>query len=475
MDALINRVRDCIIRHGMIGKNDRVLLSLSAGKDSMFLFNACSRLKEELSFEFGVFHLNHMVRGPDADEDERSVVTLAGSSGVEILVERYDFSGQAIAGVSFEEHARDVRYRMLHEIASARGYNRIATAHTRDDSIETILMRFFTGTGIHGLKGIPPKRGMIIRPLIDITAREIYDYLAANRIAWREDASNADPTYARNFIRNEILPLVRKRFPMVDSAVSSLGEVSAESSQLLDALLDAAYPGLLERYDGHVFIDAGRVMNSRPAFNHIVATVVRDYFGVTVNRSILRELYDGFGTGSANANLFSNNSINAEKLFRGGKSVLKLTRASSVPLSPGEWELRIDLAGGPEQVVWLDEIGIRVVVKLCDYEYYQKNAKNEQSVFVTMENDENTIYIRNRRNGDRVSTECGTKKLKDLFIEKKLSNVEKDRVPILVIGSRIAAVMAGLVNETSSRVSSDFLVDKNSKKVISVSALKIDG
>jgi tRNA(Ile)-lysidine synthase len=470
MDDLTNRVLDFIVRHGMIEKNDRVLLSLSAGKDSMFLFNACSLLKNALPFEFGVFHLNHMVRGADADEDERHVVSLAESGGVEIAVERYDFSESAIPGVSFEEHARDVRYRMLHDIAAGKGYTRIATAHTRDDSIETVMMRFFTGTGIHGLRGIPPKRGTIIRPLLCITAREIYDYLAAHRIAWREDMTNADPAYARNFIRNEILPLVRQRFPMVDSSVASLAEVSAESLGLLDTLLEETFPGLIERHDGHVFIDAARIIHSRPAFNHIVASVVRDVFGLNVNRSMLGELYAGFGAVRANADLFANNSIKGEKVFHNGKSVLKLTSAASVPASPGEWERRIDLSGAPEQVVRLDEIGISVIVKLCDFDYYQKNAKNAKSVFVTMESDENTIYIRNRRSGDRISTEYGTKKLKDFLIEKKISNVEKDRVPILLIGSRIGAIMTGLVNETTSRVSSDFLVDKNSKKVLSVSA-----
>ena len=118
------------------------------------------------------------------------------------------------------------------------------------------------------------------------------------------------------------------------------------------------------------------------------------------------------------------------------------------------------------------EAGISVAIKVCDFQYYQNFEKNNQSVFVTVGINIDTIYIRNRRNGDRIKTECGVKKLKDLFIEWKLAGADKDRTPILVVGSTVAAVMPGLRNGTPNRISSDFLVDKNSKKVISVSVCR---
>jgi tRNA(Ile)-lysidine synthase len=474
MEQIINRVMDYIELHEMIGKNDRILLSMSAGKDSMFLFTAFSILKNIFPFEIGVFHLNHMVRGEDADADERHVISVAESHGIEIMVEKYNFNESGVHGVSFEEHARDVRYGLLNEMAVRKGYNKIATAHTKDDTIETVLMRMFTGTGIHGLRGIPPKRGMIIRPLLSLAVSEIYDFLTANRIPWREDKTNIDTVYSRNFIRNELLPLVRTRFPMIDSAISSLSNVASESMLLLDELLNEKFAGLIERHDDHVCIDVNCVLHNRPAFNHIVAAILRDDFGQNVNRHMLHQLHTGFGTGKANASLFANNSIKAEKIYYQQKNLLKLSRITEEGDFQKEWEKRIDLTGVPEQFIHLNDVGISVQIKVCDVESYQNFTKNDHSVFVTLENNVNTIYIRNRRKGDRIRTECGTKKLKDFFIEKKLSRSEKNRVPILVIGSTIAAIMPGLLSETSNRVSSDFLVDKKSKKVLSVSAYSKD-
>jgi tRNA(Ile)-lysidine synthase len=475
MEPIINRVMDFIALHDMIGKNDRILLSMSAGKDSMFLFTAFLLLKDTFPFEIGIFHLNHMVRGADADSDERHVISVAESHGIEIMIDKFNFNEPELQGGSFEEYARDVRYRLLSEVADRKGYNKIATAHTKDDNIETVLMRTFTGTGIHGLKGIPPKRGIIIRPLLSLSANDIYDFLSENRIAWREDKTNTDSVYSRNFIRNEVLPIVRNRFPMVDTAISSLSIVASESLLLLDELLNEKFTGLIERQDDLVFIDVNRIMHNRPAFNNIVAATLRDDFGQNVNRHMLNEMYTGFATIKSNASLFSNNSIKAEKIFYHGKSLLRLSRFTVDGDSHEEWEKRIDLTGDPEQVVQLNDVGIYVHIKVCDVEYYQNFTQNDHSVFVTLEKNVNTIYIRNRRKGDRIKTECGTKKLKDFFIEKKLSKTEKNRVPILVVGSTIAAIMPGLIRKESNRVSSDFLVDKNSKKVLSVSACSKDG
>lgn len=474
MEPIINRVMDFIALHDMIEKNDRILLSMSAGKDSMFLLTVFSLLRDIIPFEMGIFHLNHMMRGEDADADERHVISAAESHGIEIIVEKYNFNESGVHGVSFEEHARDIRYGLLNVIARKKGYNKIATAHTRDDSIETVLMRMFTGTGIHGLKGIPPKRGVLIRPLLSLAAREIYEYLTANRITWREDKTNIDSAYSRNFIRNELLPNVRTRFPMVDSAISSLSSVASESMLLLDELLNEKYPDLIKRHDDDVLIDIQRIQSNRPAFNQIIAAILRNDFGQNVNRQMLHELYTGSGTGRAHASLFANNRIKAEKVFSHGKSLLKLSRVTDSGDSHEEWEKRIELTGKTEQVVQLDDVGVNVLIKVCDVEYYQNFTKNDHSVFVTLENNVNTIYIRNRRKGDRIRTESGTKKLKDFLIEKKLSKMEKNRVPILVIGTTIAAIMPGLLGETSNRVSSDFLVDKNSKKVLSVSACSKD-
>lgn len=470
MEPILEKLMESIDHYKMIEKNDRVLLSLSAGKDSMFLLNALVSLTEIYSMKIGVFHLNHMMRGNESDADEEHIAAAAHSYGIEIIAQRHDFKDSACSGKSFEEHARDIRYKLLNETAALRGYTKIATAHSRDDNVETLLMRVLTGTGIYGLKGIPPVRDNIIRPLLDLTAAEIYDYLKSRRIEWREDSTNKDSAYSRNFIRNELLPLIRSRFPMSDTAISGLGEVAADSIELIDHLIEASYPGLVEKRMNAIYIDVQKIMHNRPVFNHIVGRSLRDNFNHHVSRSLLNEIFSKFNTVKSNAILFVNNSIHAEKIFNEGRSFLKIYGSSQSVSFPDEWEYEIHITGNAEIVVQLPEIGISVAINACDYNYYQNFKKNNHSVFVTVGNNVDTIYIRNRRNGDRIRTECGVKKLKDLLIEWKLSGEEKDRTPLLVVGSAVAAVMPGLINGTSNRVSSDFLVDKYSQKVISVTA-----
>ena len=472
MEPIIGKVKDFIDHHGMIGKSDRILLSLSAGKDSMFLLNAFLQLKDACPVDIGAFHLNHLMRGEDSDNDEKHLVSVAKSHGIEIIVKRHDFKDAAKDGRSFEEHARDIRYDLLHDAASSGGYNKIATGHTRDDNIETLLMRIVTGTGIYGLKGIPPVRDMIIRPLLGISASEIYEYLKTHRIQWREDSSNKNLSYSRNFIRNQLLPLARTRFPMIDSAISGLSDVATDSIGLLDEFLSGAFPGLVEKRMGDLFIDVRKIIRNRPAFNYVIGSALRENFNQHVNRSLLNEIYSKFGTIKSNAVLFVNNSIKAEKVHRNGESLLKITGVTGNAHLPGEWEKEIPMTGIDGLVIPLREAGISVALKICDYQYYQNFEKNNHSVFVTVGNNIDTIYIRNRRNGDRIKTECGVKKLKDLFIEWKLASVEKDRTPLLVVGTTVAAVMPGFLNGTHNRISSDFLVDKNSEKVISVTACK---
>ncbi len=454
----------------MIAGNERILLSLSAGKDSMFLLNAFLLLQGDYHVEIGVFHLNHMMRGSDSEADENHLVSMVESHGIEIIVRRHEFKDMGEIGKSFEEYARDIRYELLHEAAASRGYNKIATGHTRDDNVETLLMRIATGTGIFGLKGIPPVRGNIIRPLLAVSAVEIYNYLKAGQIAWREDLTNKDSGYSRNFIRNELLPLARTRFPMIDSALSALGDVATDSVDLLDRLVAGTYPGIVEIRMNDCYIDVRRILHDRPAFNHVVSSALRDNFSHHVNRSLLNEIFAKFGTVKSNAVLFVNNCIKVEKVFQGGGSYLKISGLPGPEMFPGEWEKQIHITGSDEIVVPLPEIGISVAIKVCDYQYYQNFEKNNHSLFVTLGNNVDTIYIRNRRKGDRIKTECGEKKLKDLFIEWKLSGGEKERTPILIVGTSVAAVMPGLLNSTPNRVSSDFLVDKKSKKVISVTA-----
>ncbi len=468
MDPFIDTIRDFIRLHGLFAKGDRLLLSLSAGKDSVFLLHLITLLREEEGIEAGIFHLNHMMRGRESDRDEEFVRILGERHGMETHICRHDFAAGRTAGISFEEDARNVRYRMLAEIADSGNYSVIATAHSRDDQVETLLMRIFTGTGIHGLRGIVPRRGNIIRPLLPVTAGQIYEYLRDRGIEWREDSTNEDPAYARNYIRRRILPGVREKFPMADESIISLSEVAGETMSLIDGLIDERYPGVSREDGGDLYVDADSLQHSFPLFSCVTSSLIRRTFNHHVNRSMLRQIYSRYLIEKANVRLYADKKIMAEKVYRSNKSWLKLARAGPAASAAPRWIYSIDLGAAQEQTIDLAEIGISVTVRAADYGFFEKFHKNNAYIFVTLEKNIESLYIRNRRDGDCIRTEIGTKKIKEFFIEKKLDNASKDRVPILLSGDTVIACMTGFLFDIPNRIAADFLVDKNSKKVVAV-------
>lgn len=468
MDPIITGIKGFIRQHGLFTGSDRLLLSLSAGKDSMFLLHVISVLRNEMGIEAGIFHLNHRMRGKDSDRDEEFVRAMGERHGMDVHVCSHDFRIERTAGISFEEDARNVRYRLLHRIAGDNGYNIIATAHSRDDQIETVLMRIMTGTGIHGLQGIPPRRGNIVRPILAVSAGEIYDYLKARGLEWREDASNEDTAYSRNYIRNRVLPVIREKFPMADGAILSLVEVAGESLALIDGLIHVQYDHAVTEEDNDAYVDAEALRHSFPLFAHILSSVIRRKFYHHVNRSMLQEIFSKFMVERANINIYADKRIRIEKLFRRKKSWLRLSVPDSICASTEKWMYPVDLETAPEQIVEIQEIGISVTVKAVDYGFFEKFRKNPGYIFVTMEKNNKSLYIRNRREGDYIRTEKGSKKVKDLFIEKKLDNASKDRVPLLLAGDTVIACMTGFLFDAPNRIAADFLVDKNSTKVIAV-------
>lgn len=467
MEPLIERIGDYIAAHGLVAAGDRILLSLSAGKDSMFLLHVMMELRGVIGFDTAIFHLNHMMRGEESDRDQDFIASIARNLGMEHHIRRYDFNA-GHGGASFEARARLVRYAMLDEIADACGYSVIATAHSRDDTIETILMRIFTGTGIHGLQGIPPRRGRIVRPILDVAAQEIYDYLAVKNIVWREDATNADVSHSRNYIRHEILPAVKKRFPMADGSLVALGEMAHDTMSLLDEMTSGQYHDAIDEREDALYVDPRRFISNYPLFSHLLAGMIRKHFSHYISRNMMRQIFSKFGIDRSNILLYEDKTICVEKRFFHGKYHLKISASSNQSAAPPEWEYRIDLTDGLEQHLELKEAGIAVAFRITNYDFFEKMRKNRGYIFVTLENGINSIYIRNRREGDRIRTENGTKRIKDLFIEKRIDRVNKERVPLLVTGNTIMACMPGLFLDIPNRVASDFLVDKNSKKVLAV-------
>ena len=226
------KVADFVKANGLVGSAGKVLLAVSGGADSTALLYAMQALKTEtiLRAELLCAHVNHQLRGAEADLDEDFVAAQAAKLKLPVTTERLDVRGFAGRNkLSLETAARELRIECLLEIAKANKCSRIATAHQKNDNAETIVQRLTRGTGLRGLGGIWPMRVFadqikFIRPLLCVGRGEIIEYLQKRNLKWRQDRTNTDCTYRRNYIRHRLLPALQR--DCTDSVVEQLSELA---------------------------------------------------------------------------------------------------------------------------------------------------------------------------------------------------------------------------------------------------------
>lgn len=222
---MIKKVENTLYRHGMLMLSDDlaasdVVVALSGGADSVALLYAMRELSD---ISVKAAHLNHCLRGEESDEDERFCKELCEKLSVPLITERIDINAIAKkTGESIELCARNQRYEFLKRVAGE--YGVIATAHTADDNLETLIFNLARGTGISGLGGIPPVRDNIVRPLIFCTRAEIEEYLKSKNQDYRTDSTNLQDVYTRNFIRHNITPKLEQLNPQVKENVAAMCE-----------------------------------------------------------------------------------------------------------------------------------------------------------------------------------------------------------------------------------------------------------
>ncbi|MFT6815568.1 MAG: tRNA(Ile)-lysidine synthase [Sphingobacteriales bacterium] len=191
----------------LFNPNDKVLLCISGGIDSMLM----GHLFNEMGYSFGIAHCNFGLREDESDGDELFVKKFAHKLEVPFHLKKFDpLEIQTTKGMSVQMAARDLRYKWWESLRKKYDYNVIATAHHKNDLIESVLINFIRGTGIAGLHGIRPKRGNIIRPLLFATKEEIKEHVKENNIHFRHDSSNLSSKYVRNKLRNDVIPILKE-------------------------------------------------------------------------------------------------------------------------------------------------------------------------------------------------------------------------------------------------------------------------
>lgn len=195
-----------------IKKSDRILLAASGGIDSAVLIDLFARE----SADFAIVHANFQLRGEDSEQDQQFVKEVASSLKVPFFSERFATKAYAEEKkISIQMAARELRYTWMHDILETEGFGYLVTAHHLNDALETTILNLTRGTGIAGLRGMKPLQGRIFRPLLYTSRKAIEEYARLNNIQWREDVSNANDHYTRNYIRHHVIPELERLNPSV--------------------------------------------------------------------------------------------------------------------------------------------------------------------------------------------------------------------------------------------------------------------
>jgi tRNA(Ile)-lysidine synthetase, N-terminal domain len=256
MLQLRKQVADVIREFNLFTTNDRILIGVSGGPDSVALLSLIyntNRINPPYSAIF-IAHLNHSIRGRESDEDEQFVNTLAEKYDVSLIFEKRDIREIARERkMSLEEAARDERYKFFESAAERVGANVVAVGHNADDNAETILHRIIRGTGITGLSGIRPKRKLttistisLVRPLLFTWRKDIIAYLEEENITYRIDSTNIEKDKLRNRIRIELIPYLEKKYnAKIKTSLVTLGETAVQNCNFLEAKAKVLFEDVL--------------------------------------------------------------------------------------------------------------------------------------------------------------------------------------------------------------------------------------
>lgn len=261
--SVLGQFQETCAEHGLLPRGAKVLVAVSGGADSVCLLDLLRAVAPRAGLRLVGFHMNHRLR-PAARGDERFVRDLFGSEP--FVVVRADVAGYSRRHrLSIEEAARTLRYRHMNRIAGRLGCEWAALGHTADDNLETMLLNLSRGAGLSGLTGIPVRRGIFVRPLIDIERRQVIEYLRGRGLSWVEDETNQDPRFRRNLIRLQVVPALRAVNPAVVSNARRAARLLTEEDEYLEAVVSEALDRVLGAGRRRSFIDCPAFANYNKA------------------------------------------------------------------------------------------------------------------------------------------------------------------------------------------------------------------
>ena len=449
MLQLRKQVAGVIREHNLFRANDRILIGVSGGPDSVALLSLIyntSRINPPYA-EIFIAHLNHSIRGRESDEDEQFVTTLAEKYGVPLITEKKDIVEIASERkISLEEAARDERYRFFESAAEKAGANVIAVGHNADDNAETVLHRIIRGTGITGVSGIRPKRKLtpistiiLVRPLLFTWRKDITAYLEEEDLSYRIDSTNIETDKLRNKIRMELIPHLEENYnAKIKKSLVSLGETALQNSDYLEAEAKALFEDVLINIEASletIALDINRLRESPQILQQMIIKEAIVRLDIPLKKLSNRNYKDILNT--INSKKRSVNSVVKEYLNirREGNELLLSKNKYCVEEIHVLIETEIEVPGVTELV----DMNCRVRMEIREIENgfleeFKQNKTNYEEA-VDFDKVSMPLTVRTRKPGDRFQPlgSRGVKKIKDFFIDNKVSVMERDTVPIVTM------------------------------------------
>ena len=404
-------------KYNLIENNDIIVVGFSGGPDSVFLVEMLKKLQHFFNFKIYLVHINHLLRGEDADSDENFSFEYAKKNNLEIFIKRIPVKEIAKEiGKTLEEVGREERYKFFSEIYEKVGATKIATAHNKDDQIETFLFRLIRGTSLQGLEGIKIKNNNVIRPISEIYKKDILEYLNKNEIQYKIDKTNFENEFTRNSIRLDLIPFIEKRYNIkfkekIFSLIEEIRENNQNNSLNLSDYVNSENKIILEKMKFLSNFDKKNLLS-----------LFLNKKNIEVNRNKIDEI----------SSLIKSNGtkkIDLDKSYRIVKEYTYLyieDKKENCVINNNVIQVKIP----SEQIFDNFKITVSTIENLDIPK--QKNQYLLDAIY----ND--IIEVRYRKEGDRIFLgEKHSKKIKEIFIDQKIPKDIRDRLPIFLYNNTI--------------------------------------
>lgn len=416
MSEIITKINDTVKKYNMLSKGDTVVVGVSGGADSMLLLNYLYLAADIYGIKIIAANVEHGIRGEESLDDTAFVRDYCTDRKIEFHCLSIDApTGARECGLGVEEYSRQKRY----EFFSSFGGDKIATAHSLTDSVETVLFRLSRGTSINGTGGIPAVRDNIIRPLIECTSDEIRDYCHSHSIPYRVDSTNSDTKYSRNYIRSIVLPDYEKLNPSFQQTLMRFAQSSSEDNDFIDREAEKIF--IAAKYDDRLNL---RIL--RPCH-------------IAIKKRVIKKYIESLGH---------------------GVDTFHLEKFVTLIDSPGRYQLTGDMfvladkntlrvAKNENITSVLPKIVNKTIIDNKEFLTNCELLRKEFDFYLDYDKIVGDISVRFRKAGDTIKPagrNC-TKSLKKLFCEHKIDVEKRESIPIVTDGFGVVAVDGVCIDE----------------------------